>query len=1127
MPSAGGVCPPIITPLHNRPTTNSTTTKINISTLIQLSSETQGCRIYFTTDGTKPSHFKRKVAGREITFKYFAPFTLKSGKRTIKTIAVSRDGLQESAVVTKTFFVENVQESDTDNSYEYFRPVKSNEPFKSSSYYSKNDHFLSEGEDKDNQMVSVQQSREFPVHQAWEEENEDFYDHRINYRNSSEMQELQKSIQPTNYSGTQINMFGVPPNLSRNFHECFNQFQPKPTQYGFITEQMIRGLNDNNRAVTIGEIRNIIEENQQKQNPEVRQSVPLALPEAPVKTKVVERLTYRDPPLQDVSVGQGNLNEQILHIYSHLLKYSKLDGDFRSKVSHPCFGKVLTSDFEDEEDCYRITVIMEKPGVQRIPRHKLTKSKNGTNEKKKPISVTAQPQKKTPKKIPKSDPYFEMEMEDIEVRPQTNTVEKKKPVAVTPQPPNKETPKKEIPKSDPYFEMEVEDIEAQEGTVKSYPKFNADQDCELLREAMKGLGTDEETIINVLAYRSSPQRQEILKRFKTMFGKDLVAELKSELSGNLCECVKSLCMAPAEFDAKHLRNAMKGLGTDETVLIEILCTRSNAQIKEIISTYKKIFNRDLEKDIISETSGHFKRLLVALVTANRSESKQVDRNKANQDAKAMYQSGEGKWGTDESKFHTILITRSYPQLRATFAEYAKISRKSIEDALKSELSGDLLTSMLAIVRCVQNKANYFARQLMKSMQGVGTDDDTLVRVVTSRCEIDMVQIKKEFFNLASQKLEDYISGDISGDYLKIILALVSGGKPPDLNVMGGKALVQSVKNKSVKQLDKEVKMESEDVQEDPTVFPYNPFDPESDAKMLQKAMKGFGTDEDAIIDVITHRSCDQRQKIKLTFKTMFGKDLIKELKSELSGCFCDTILGLCMTPVEFDATNLNKAMKGLGTNEKTLIEIICTRTNQQLKEIKEVYKTMFKNSLEDDIAGDTSGHFRNLLISLVQGNRAEKKSFDRNKAKQDAEELYKAGEKKWGTDESCFNAILCSRSYSQLRAIFQEYILLSQKDIEDVIKSEMSGDLKNSMLAIVQCIRNKAMFFASALYKAMKGLGTDDKTVIRIIVSRSEVDMVQIKQEFQKAYKETLESFLKGDLSGDYLKTMLNLTGNN
>lgn len=62
---------------------------------------------------------------------------------------------------------------------------------------------------------------------------------------------------------------------------------------------------------------------------------------------------------------------------------------------------------------------------------------------------------------------------------------------------------------------------------------------------------------------------------------------------------------------------------------------------------------------------------------------------------------------------------------------------------------------------------------------------------------------------------------------------------------------------------------------------------------------------------------------------------------------------------------------------------------------------------------------------------------------------------------------------------------------------------------LVQCIRNKAMFFASALYKAMKGLGTDDKTVIRIIVSRSEVDMVQIKQEFQKAYKKTLESFLK------------------
>ena len=46
-----------------------------------------------------------------------------------------------------------------------------------------------------------------------------------------------------------------------------------------------------------------------------------------------------------------------------------------------------------------------------------------------------------------------------------------------------------------------------------------------------------------------------------------------------------------------------------------------------------------------------------------------------------------------------------------------------------------------------------------------------------------------------------------------------------------------------------------------------------------------------------------------------------------------------MSPADFDAMNLNKAIKGLGTDEQVLTEIICTRSNQQLKDIKVAYKT--------------------------------------------------------------------------------------------------------------------------------------------------------------------------------------------
>jgi len=51
---------------------------------------TPECKIYFTTDGSKPNHMQPKVGGRETTFKYRGPFTMSSGKRTLKAIAVAR-----------------------------------------------------------------------------------------------------------------------------------------------------------------------------------------------------------------------------------------------------------------------------------------------------------------------------------------------------------------------------------------------------------------------------------------------------------------------------------------------------------------------------------------------------------------------------------------------------------------------------------------------------------------------------------------------------------------------------------------------------------------------------------------------------------------------------------------------------------------------------------------------------------------------------------------------------------------------------------------------------------------------------------------------------------------------------
>ncbi|CAJ1071662.1 annexin A13 isoform X2 [Xyrichtys novacula] len=308
----------------------------------------------------------------------------------------------------------------------------------------------------------------------------------------------------------------------------------------------------------------------------------------------------------------------------------------------------------------------------------------------------------------------------------------------------------------------------------------------------------------------------------------------------------------------------------------------------------------------------------------------------------------------------------------------------------------------------------------------------------------------------------------------------------------------------------------------PTVVPYEDFDVTADIKAIRRACKGLGTDEAAITEILANRSSAQRVEIKVAYFDKYD-DLEEVLKSELTGSFEKAVLAMLDPLHVFFAKELRRAMKGAGTDEDVLVEILCTSSNEDILKYKETYAQVHERDLEADIEGDTSGDVKNLFASLLQASRDEGLEVDEDLAEQDAASLIEAGEARFGTDESTFTFILTHRNHMQLQATFKAYEALSGTDILDAIESEATGTLKECYITLVRCAKNPQLYFARRLNAAMKGAGTDEDTLIRIIVGRSEIDLETVKDMYLEKYDVTLKDALDSDCGGDFKRLLIQI----
>ncbi|XP_030518953.1 annexin Gh1-like [Rhodamnia argentea] len=296
-------------------------------------------------------------------------------------------------------------------------------------------------------------------------------------------------------------------------------------------------------------------------------------------------------------------------------------------------------------------------------------------------------------------------------------------------------------------------------------------DCEQLRKAFKGWGTNEKLIISILAHRNVAQRKLIMQTYAETYGEDLLKALDRELTNDFERLVVLWTLDPAERDVYLANEATKRWTSSNQVLMEIACTRSPQQLLLARQAYHARYKKSLEEDVAHHTTGDFRKLLVPLVSSYRYDGDEVIMTLAKAEAKILHEKISEKAYSHEDLIR-ILATRSKAQVNATLNHYKNEFGNDINKDLKTDPKDEFLAILRATVKCLTRPEKYFEKVLRLAINRRGTDEGALTRVVATRAEADMKFISEEYQRRNSIPLDRTIVKDTTGDYEKMLLALI-------------------------------------------------------------------------------------------------------------------------------------------------------------------------------------------------------------------------------------------------------------------------------------------------------------------------------------------------------------------
>jgi broad-specificity NMP kinase len=281
--------------------------------------------------------------------------------------------------------------------------------------------------------------------------------------------------------------------------------------------------------------------------------------------------------------------------------------------------------------------------------------------------------------------------------------------------------------------------------------------------------------------------------------------------------------------------------------------------------------------------------------------------------------------------------------------------------------------------------------------------------------------------------------------------------------------------------------------------------------------------EEVVFDVILNTNLEKRLQICKYYDEKYNKSLYSELKSKLSGQFKSLAIHLFLHPIELEAKLLKKGLKGFSADESVVLEILTSHTQEEFRQIEEVFTSETGKDLGKEIEKNFSGILKRNLFNLLATKRRVNPTPDPEKCAKAADLLIDAGEQSWAGDDNIFKEVFIKNSPEELVLIGRYYAKKTGHNMLDVIEKNISG--KNKILLREVLFNNiiPQELFAEKIYLSIKGLGTNTDLLNRVLTLRNEIDMEEIQQFYQQNYKVSMKEDIIGDTSGLYQKLCLHL----